>query len=203
MIILEQNNLTISRIYKYCVVRNFFKLTSSLIKIFIISLWIYYCGLYKISVSLRICKFVPDMIDHAYVSKYKNRELLLYSLRNHFLNAPIREKHPLAIFEYSVLVLLNRVVRSESDVYNIRDGVEFMSLAGMPRFSISKVESPWENPVLRFAREGWTKGSCDFPTFPFWDQTWVAGFYVNLIKQHFRGERGWLFTRWFEIARAQ
>lgn len=78
------------------------------------------------------------MIDHAYVSKYKNRELLLYSLRNHFLNAPIREKHPLAIFEYSVLVLLNRVVRSESDVYNIRDGVEFMSLAGMPCSSISE-----------------------------------------------------------------
>ena len=85
--------------------------------------------------SLRICKFVPDMIDHAYVSKYKNRELLLYSLRNYFLNAPIREKHPLA---YSVLVLLNRVVRSESDVYNIRDGVEFMSLAGMPCSSISE-----------------------------------------------------------------
>ena len=134
MIILEQNNLTISRIYKYCVVRNFFKLTSSLIKIFIISLWIYYCGLYKISVSLRICKFTR-YIDHAYVSKYKDRELLLYSLRNHFLNAPIREKHPLA---YSVLVLLNRVVRSESDVYNIRDGVEFMSLAGMPCSSISE-----------------------------------------------------------------
>lgn len=133
-IILQQNNLTISRIYKYCVVRNFFKLTSSLIKIFIISLWIYYCGLYKISVSLRICKFTR-YIDHAYVSKYKDRELLLYSLRNHFLNAPIREKHPLA---YSVLVLLNRVVRSESDVYNIRDGVEFMSLAGMPCSSISE-----------------------------------------------------------------
>lgn len=128
-IILQQNNLTISRIYKYCVVRNFFKLTSSLIKIFIISLWIYYCGLYKISVSLRICKFVPDMIDHAYVSKYKNRELLLYSLRNHFLNAPIREKHPLAIFEYSVLVLLNRVARSESDVYNIRDGLSNLCLS--------------------------------------------------------------------------
>lgn len=136
-IILQQNNLTISRIYKYCVVRNFFKLTSSLIKIFIISLWIYYCGLYKISVSLRICKFTR-YIDHAYVSKYKDRELLLYSLRNHFLNAPIREKHPLAIFEYSVLVLLNRVARSESDVYNIRDGVEFMSLAGMPCSSISE-----------------------------------------------------------------